>query len=580
MSSWTIYGANGVAKAVVKELELHDEWMAECFLTVTVKSHEPIDFEIGDYIDYRDERYTINYDPTILKKARRDTYGEGFVYDNIKFVSVQDEIVRCDFNDIVLSDNNMHYTMLPTFPFYCENVEDLLDRVQANLEELYPGGWIVIGLDRDKARQRGVCVGREQAFLDAYTRYIGDVSFEYEKTGVALTADNNNCWEALRWANEQFDLNFFVRGRVVVVGTNGAVTGRKFRYGKGNGLYEIERISDSEQDIITRLKGYGAETNLPNRYYATIGQVPYADVESIYESGSNDNPFIDVFLDVDYSKSMFKYSAEHYLSDGTHITDGYVVSVSIDDIEVLAKASNWVDTRRIKLYIEYKAEGSTDPSDEPDINKVRAIMNAMAIGKRVYFLAYVDKAAWPTDHLAAESSSGEQLPDNMAINRLMLPGFPKKSLQQWVEEHMDDERVAAIVEEGFTFSDNPLRPWIDSYNKDIIGIRPASIYFDGNGENEDIHPTIEEMEWEGRRVDVVVSADQITDNGYISDTNGEVKESDKRFTMVIPNAGFDFGDLFKKDETTISMKDGMCGARKADSGRGYKELDCCLREGI
>ena len=176
MSSWTIYGANGVAKAVVKELELHDEWMAECFLTVTVKSHEPIDFEIGDYIDYRDERYSINYDPTILKKARRDTYGEGFVYDNIKFVSVQDEIVRCDFNDIVLSDNNMHYTMLPTFPFYCENVEDLLDRVQANLEELYPGCWIVIGLDRDKARQRGMCVGRQQAFLDAYARYIGDVS--------------------------------------------------------------------------------------------------------------------------------------------------------------------------------------------------------------------------------------------------------------------------------------------------------------------------------------------------------------------------------------------------------------------
>ena len=214
MSSWTIYGANGAEKAVVKELELHDEWMAECFLTITVKSDAPIDFEVGDYIDYRDERYTINYDPTVLKKARRGSYGEGFQYDNIKFVAVQDEIVRCDFCDIVLSDNQMHYTQLPTFPFYCETVDDLLDRIQAHLEELYQGGWTIISPDLDKDRQRGICVNREQDFVNAYNRYIGGGTFTYDKTGIALTADNNTCWDALKWVNEQFDLNFVVRGRV------------------------------------------------------------------------------------------------------------------------------------------------------------------------------------------------------------------------------------------------------------------------------------------------------------------------------------------------------------------------------
>ena len=94
MAEWTIYSISGAAKATVKELELHDEWMAECFLTVSVKSAEPIDFAVGDYIDYRNERYSINYDPSRIKKARRGTYGEGFVYDNIKFVAVQDELVR------------------------------------------------------------------------------------------------------------------------------------------------------------------------------------------------------------------------------------------------------------------------------------------------------------------------------------------------------------------------------------------------------------------------------------------------------------------------------------------------------
>ena len=104
MSSWTIYGKNGVAKAEVKELELHDEWMAESYLTITVKSAEPIDFAVDDYIDYRGERYAIQYDPTLLKKARSGSYGEGFTYDNIKFVNeAQAKIVRCDFNDIVLA---------------------------------------------------------------------------------------------------------------------------------------------------------------------------------------------------------------------------------------------------------------------------------------------------------------------------------------------------------------------------------------------------------------------------------------------------------------------------------------------
>ena len=172
MGSWTIYSKNGVAKAVVKELELHDEWMAECFLTLTINSATPIQFAVGDYIDYRNERYTIEYDPNVIKRATSGTYGEGFVYDGIKFVGSQDEIVRCDFNDIVLSDNNVHYTALPTFSFYCESVDDLLDRIQANLEDLYPNQWIVIGLNTVRNSQRGSAVGRQTAFENAYKKWI------------------------------------------------------------------------------------------------------------------------------------------------------------------------------------------------------------------------------------------------------------------------------------------------------------------------------------------------------------------------------------------------------------------------
>ncbi|MBR6417916.1 MAG: hypothetical protein IKS36_03815, partial [Bacteroidales bacterium] len=311
MSEWKVYSTKGVEKAQVKELELHDEWMAECYLTVTVKSANPVSFQIGDYINYRGERYSINYDPTVLKKARKGTYGEGFIYDSIKFVSdSQSKIVGCDFTDIVLDDNQMHYTGLPTFPFYCESVDDLLDRVQACLEELYPGRFILIGLNTARNAQRGLAVGRENDFVNAYKQYVDPTGAEktdsYGKTSVALSVDNITCWEAITKINSDFGLNFIMRGDVVIAGINGVFTPDTFRYGKGNGLYEIERISEQDQQVITRLKAYGSEENLPNRYYAELNLQVFAHVERIKRNYATSGlHFANFILDLDYFQKYF-----------------------------------------------------------------------------------------------------------------------------------------------------------------------------------------------------------------------------------------------------------------------------------
>ena len=434
MARWTIYGKNGAAKAVIDSLELHDEWMAECFVTLSITSHEPIEFAIGDYLDYRGERYTINYDPSVLKKARKDTYGEGFVYENIKFVAVQDEIVRCDFTDIVLSDNNIHYTMLPTFPFYCETVDDLLDRIQANLEELYPGDWIIISPMLERDRQRGLCVGRESAFVEAYNEYIGGGSFSYDKTGVSITVDNINCWEALKHVNDSFGLNFIVRGRVVIVGTVGMYTSRNFRYGKGNGLYELEKISDSEQRIITRMRGYGAETNLPTRFYATLDTLPFAVVDSIRESTTEDKPFIDFNIDLT-GTAYWTYQA--YLKLGNWTDEqlisgtGYIVTMKCGGYTAIGRV--FTGYGLVRIYMEYSDTDDRTPAGVPvsvrDWDSAVGFINAVHEGVHVYFLDRVKVGAFDKDHLEGESA----LPDNMAINRLMLPGFPTKSLAQWVE---------------------------------------------------------------------------------------------------------------------------------------------------
>ena len=428
MGSWTIYSKKGTAKATVKELELHDEWMAECYITLTVVSPTPITFAVGDYLDYRGEHYTIQYDPSVLKKAKSGSYGEGFTYSNIKFVGLQDEIVRCDFNDVVLKDNLLHYTALPTFPFYCESVDDLLDRIQANLEELYPSKWTIIGLNTVRNAQRGTAVGRVADFSNAYKKHIdptGAAKTEvYGNVGVAETVDNITCWDALKKVHDDFGLNFIIRGRVIIVGTAGVFTANTFKYGKGNGLYEIERIGESDQQIVTRLRAYGSEDNLPSHYYST------------------------------------------------------------------ANASN--------------------------------------------------------------------LPNNMAVSRLMLPSFPNQSLSAWVEEHKNlsgFEWLLAAVKEGFKFSEDAHRPYIDSPNIGQYGVRPASIYFDGSNETDNIHPTIEGMKHNNAPVDEIYSAEQIEDNGVYA-----AGKSVDNINIILPELGFELDKVYQ-DGASIDIKNGMCGAR-------------------
>lgn len=548
MAEWTIYGNNGVEKATIKELELHDEWMAECFLTITVKSANPIDFAVGDYIDYRGERYSINYDPSKIKKARRGTYGEGFVYENIKFVAVQDELVRCDFCDLVLSDNQMHYTQLSTFPFYCETVDDLLDRIQANMEDLYPGSWIVISPDLNRNRQRGLCVGREQAFIDAYNQYIGAGSdFTYEKTGIALTADNITCWEALSKAHSDFGLNFIIRGRVVVVGTAGIFTANTFKYGKGNGLSEIGVIGDSEQKVVTRLRAYGSETNLPERFYAVKNTRVFATVTEIENNfDSTGIPYVVFYLDLRFSNKYFTYRSHSYPGPDDH--PNYVIRMEANGHTVTGFVTLPYSRNDCYVYSEYIYD-QDDDRDETNLEEMTAFSKALKVGDKVYFVENVDKSVFDTSHTEATATT---LPDNMAVNKLMLPGFPDMSLDAWVRQNRPE-----LIAQGYSFSTNPARPFIDSPNINRYGIRPSSIYFDGNSETEDIHPTIEGMTWQGVPSDQIIAAEQMTDNGVLND---DATESDKRVTITIPYAGYEL-DKEWKEGTTINMKNGMCGAR-------------------
>ena len=143
--------------------------------------------------------------------------------------------------------------------------------------------------------------------------------------------------------------------------------------------------------------------------------------------------------------------------------------------------------------------------------------------------------------------SGALVPNNMAVKNLMLPDFPEKTLD----------------------------PYLDSKNIDIIGVREGSVFFDGSDTSlPEIYPSMEGMTAQqlkdaGIIVNATGALDEIAsdsvnkDNTPIADDGYfEEGETIPPFKIYLKDIGFDINDYFTDETPTISMKGGMCGGRE------------------
>lgn len=410
MDSFIVYSQDGkTERCILNQLEYNGEFMGACSVTFSISSPTPIEFQIGDYLIYREERFELNYIPTELKKSSKGTNGESFNYQDVQFNSLSDELVRCSFLDYVVGDNLIHYSSLPIFSFYAESINALAERIQVNLDRIYKG--------------------EKKWTVTVHPEYVN-------VSNKNITVDNISVWDALALANSEFKANFTIKGRTITIGTAGIAIGKLFSYGKGNGLYSIQKTAEEDQGIITRLRAYGSTRNMPNRYY----------------------------------------------------------------------------------------------------NKLSG------------------------------SSPSNYLPNNMAVENLMLPDFPKTTLD----------------------------PYIDSPNISTLGIREGSVYFDGSGDLEEIYPSMEGItadqlraagisisldEGDNGNLDEVADAEQLTDDGTMDDI--EEGENIPAFTITLKDIGFDINDYLTSEAATISMKSGMCGGREFEIAQcekvGNKYVLTCNR---
>ena len=555
MSTWNIYHKDGSKltdvngeQITVHGLEYSDSWMGECFVTINFKHEVPINFQIGDYIVYRGERFELNYEPGKDKQARPDTYGEGFVYDSVKFNALQDELSRAEFLDVVLNDNELHYTALPKFPFYVQTLDDLLDRIQANLDEQIGAGlWKIYSRNKERSVQRGAL---ESEWLSVYGEKTDDNVIE----SMSITVDSQTCWQALALVNEKWDINFIVRGRNVYVGTTGIQANHIFKYGLGNGLYEIVQNADSDQSIVTRLRAYGSEKNLPSHYYADLGVKYVANITKVVGASTN----VTLELDLDYIETYFKNKRKYIVpGESQEQSFGWILQVTFDFQTIITGyVTQTYNSKKCRFYSEYKGTQVDSGDEESRENLNTFIAQVKAGNTKMYITSGLNKKNVPS----SMKEYAENLPNNMSINRLMLPGFPHVSLSDFYDSLTEQEKkYVNPTGKQHRFSTDPHRPYIDSINIDQIGLRSASQFFEtddkANGVIE-IYPTIEEMEIGGVRVDEI-------DEGVAPDDDGRYDgdPGPNNVDIYLSKAvDFDIKDL-ADDDFSISMKDGMCGGR-------------------
>ena len=387
----------------------------------------------------------------------------------------------------------------------------------------------------------------------------------------------------MEFIKNNFGLNFITKGRALIVGGEGLPVDHVFRYGKNKGLYAIERKAEQDQADVTRLFAYGSDKNLPIRYYADLNKKFFLNVVEIKDKFNFGSGYVGVtlFFDIDFSPLLFTKRSSDY--PGSDEAPNFIITMEANGYTIkgyVSKYSSLNSDNRCYLYAEC-SDPDHDDRDERSPEQMNGFVAAIKVGDKVIIKSGIDKNYWPTSHIDYAEYG---MPNNMAVNTLMLPGFPRYALSELCKTEIVDGITYVYVRKNpetawgdplmsiegehiLRFSNERLRPYITSGNADEIGIKEGNIQF--NEENDDnglqeVYPSIEGMTVgdvfgtsSTERLDEIRGADVIQDNG-VFEPEAEIEP----FKIKLKDIGFDLEEAVENTGSlTISMKDGYCGAR-------------------
>ena len=210
-----------ISKATQKVALLSDD-----LVSLTVVSAEPVNFDFGDTITVFGKKYRLNQLPEPTKEGERKfTYEmtfEGIQYD---LIDVMFKLPSGSYGEQLYGDLEAHLTALLW-----------------NINRVYPGKWALgtfpTGTEYKNLNAQGKnCLQVLQEYCDEY-----GVEFE-----IVTNASTGTC-----------TLN--------IVSKTGSTFAHTLQYGRGRGLYKLQRKNVNNAGITTRLYVYGSTENIPSDY--------------------------------------------------------------------------------------------------------------------------------------------------------------------------------------------------------------------------------------------------------------------------------------------------------------------------
>lgn len=210
---------------------------AEDTLNITVESPFPQKYSIGDVITVFGRDYKLNRLPKVKRTGMHE-----FSYD-LEFEGIQYDLLRVTYDLTIDTTNNQLQDVQGDS--LTGDLHRFMVVLIANANRVFPGKW----------------------FLGTCPETIGDKTLTFGESDNCLSVLQNLCGAS------NFNVEFEIETANGIHTINlkervGQTLPYTFMYGKGNGLYSLNRDNVSSSNIVTRLKVYGSTENITMKYRA------------------------------------------------------------------------------------------------------------------------------------------------------------------------------------------------------------------------------------------------------------------------------------------------------------------------
>lgn len=229
-----LYSKNASTLSTVTNAEQSSALNSDDIVRITVESAVKIAFDIGDKMNILGRWYKINRLPTVKKTGNRL-----FTY-NIELEGVQYDLARVVYDLTIDTTSNALQDVQADM--LTGNLQRFATVLIANANRVFPGKW-VLGDFPAGTEDKTLVFGETDNCLLVLQRLCSEYNTEFE---IIQAGDVNT-------------LHFRKAGQIYPY---------TFEYGKGKGLYSLERLNVSTANIVTRLKVFGGTRNITAKYRA------------------------------------------------------------------------------------------------------------------------------------------------------------------------------------------------------------------------------------------------------------------------------------------------------------------------